>query len=138
MRQKLLTLVLAFLLAPAGGARLVCAKSNAEKEARFTAKVRAQILKLGTGAAARVRLRLRDNTKLEGYVSEAGADSFVVKDLKTGAAMVVAYSQVKQIKGHNLSTGAKIAIGVGIAAAVLLVTYLILKAKCGGNIIFCD
>jgi hypothetical protein len=128
MCKKVLTLVLVCLLAQGGGAP-VYADTKAEKEARLAAKVRAQVLKLGTGEAARVRVKLRDKTKLVGYVSEAGPDSFVVKDFKTGAATVVAYPQVKQLNGHNLSTGTKIAIGVGILAAVLLVLYVIIKSQ---------
>lgn len=95
------------------------AKTNAEKEARRAEKVRAQMAKLGTGKDALVRIELRDKTKLEGYVSEAGAESFVVTN-KAGVATAVAYPQVAKAKGNNLSTGAKIAIGAGIAAAIIL------------------
>ena len=45
-------------------------------------------------------------------------ERFTVTD-KTGAATSVAYPQVKSVQGNNLSTGAKIAIGVGIAAALI-------------------
>jgi hypothetical protein len=38
-------------------------------------------------------------------------------------ATQVAYPQVKSVKGNNLSTGAKIAIGVGIAAAVIVLIF---------------
>jgi hypothetical protein len=31
----------------------------------------------------------------------------------------IAYPQVKSVEGNNLSTGAKISIGVGIAAAII-------------------
>ena len=82
--------------------------------------MKAAVLKLGTGAAARVRVTLRDKTKLEGYVSGVGDDSFAVTNVKTGAVTTVAYPQVKTVKGNNLSTGAKIAIGAGVAAAVVL------------------
>lgn len=41
-------------------------------------------------------------------------------DVKTGAATTVPYPQVKQVKGNNLSTGTKIAIGLGIVAGVIL------------------
>lgn len=54
------------------------------------------------------------------FISEAGADSFVIADSTTGAATAVAYTDVAQVKGHNLSKGAKIAIiGLAIAAGVL-------------------
>jgi hypothetical protein len=61
-----------------------------------------------------VEVKLRDNTKLKGYVSEARQDCFILVDAKTGVATQVAYPNVKQIKGNNLSEGAKIAIGVAV------------------------
>ncbi|HEX8069884.1 MAG TPA: hypothetical protein VF546_08035 [Pyrinomonadaceae bacterium] len=131
MNRKLLSLVLAWLLVYVGSAAPVAAQATAskaaDKEARKVERIRASILKLGTGEEARVRLKLRDGAKLEGYVSEATADSFVVKDRKTGATTAVTYPQVKKIQGHNLSTGTKIAIGVGILAAVALILVLIVK-----------
>ena len=127
MRKKLLTLGLAFLLMHAGSAGAAFAKSNGEKEARAAARVHTALLKLGTGESARVEVKLRNKTKLVGYVAEIGPDSFVVKDFETGTATAVPYPQVKQVKGNNLSTGAKIAIGVGIAVVVLLLIY---RAKC--------
>ena len=97
------------------------AATKAEKEARAAEKVRANILRLGTGESARVKIKLRDKTKLEGYVADAGADHFTIVDPKTGAATAVPYPQVRQAQGHNLSTGTKIAIGLGIAALVLII-----------------
>jgi hypothetical protein len=89
--------------------------------------VRNGVARLGTGPDARVKLKLKDKTKYEGYISEARADGFSVTDAKTGNIADVAYSEVKQIKGNNLSTGAKIAIGIGIGAgAVLLILYIFL------------
>ena len=87
--------------------------------------MRAGILKLGVGPDARVAIKLRDNVKLAGYISEVKDDSFVVTDLKTRAATAVSYSDVAQVKGHNLSDGAKTAIGVAIGGGLLfLIVYL--------------
>ncbi|CAN5524879.1 hypothetical protein BH18ACI1_BH18ACI1_07530 [soil metagenome] len=99
----------------------ILAKSNSDKERRYAEKVKQSIVKLGSGESALVKIKLHDKTKLEGFVSAIGDDSFVVTDIKTGVATTVVYPQVKQVKGNNLSTGAKIAIGVGIAAVVLVV-----------------
>ena len=85
-----------------------------KKATRFAEKVKEGISKLGTGAEARIEVKLWDKTKLKGYVSEANEDSFVTVDEKTNATSTVAYSQVQQVKGNNLSTAAKIAIGVGV------------------------
>lgn len=123
MFKKLFSLLLVVLLINLAGMRLAYADSKEEKQARFAEKVKASVMKLGTGEAARVKVKLRDQTKLEGYISTADGEGFTVTNPKTGMATAVAYSQVKSVKGNNLSTGAKIAIGVGIAAAVILLIF---------------
>lgn len=92
---------------------------NEEKQARFAEKVKASVLKFGTGESARVNIKLQDKTKLVGYISAVDGEDFVVTDAKTGTVTAIAYSQVKSVHGNNLSTGAKTAIGVGIAAALI-------------------
>ena len=121
MFRKLLSLSLVALLTTSAGVPPAHASSREEKHARFAEKVKASVLKLGSGEAARMKVRLRDKTKLEGYVSGAGEEAFTVTNPKTGVATTVAYPQVKSVQGHNLSTGAKVAIGVGIAAAVVFI-----------------
>ena len=118
MLKRICSVALAALLLQAAAAPAF-AKSSAEKESRRVEKLRAQLAKLGTGRDAVVRVELRDKTRLEGYISEAGPESFVVTN-KAGVATTVAYPQVVKAKGNNLSTGAKIAIGAGIGAAIVL------------------
>lgn len=131
MLKKILSLALAGSLMAAASARPVSAVAltKAEKEARFAEKVRAGIAQLGTGTEARVEVKLRDKTKLKGYIGEAGAEQFTVVDAKTGAATVVAYPQVKQVTGNNLSKGAKIAIGIGVILIPIIVAlYFVSKS----------
>jgi hypothetical protein len=127
MLKKICSAVLAALLLQAAAAPAL-AESSAEKESKRVEKVRTQLAKLGTGKDALVKLELRDKTKLAGYVGEAGPESFVVVN-KAGVATTVAYPQVKKAQGNNLSTGAKIAIGIGIGAAVTLIIALIIAAS---------
>ena len=128
MYRRILAVALVALLVNTVALRATYAATEAEKQARFAGKVKAAVLKLGTGEAARVRVTLRDKSKLEGYVSGAGEDSFAVTDFKSGATTTVPYPQVKGVRGNNLSTGAKIAIGVGIGAGiVLLILWLYLE-----------
>ena len=114
MLKKVLSVVLVGFLFSAAGVRLAYASPKEQKETRFALKVKEGISKLGTGEAARIEVKLRDKTKLKGYVSEAGPDSFVIVNEKTNATSTVSYSQVKQVKGNNLSTAAEIALGVGL------------------------
>jgi hypothetical protein len=118
MLKKICSVLLSALLLQAAAVPALAATS-AEKEARRAEKVRTQLAKLGTGTDARVRVELRDKTRLEGYLSELGDESFVITN-KAGVATVVTYPQVKKAQGHNLSTSAKIAIGVGIGIAIVL------------------
>jgi hypothetical protein len=121
MFEKLLSLCLVALLINLAGVTPVYAASKEEKQARFAEKVKAGVLKFGTGEPARVKIKLRDETKVAGYISAADGEGFTVIDSKTGMATTVAYPQVKSVQGNNLSTGAKIAIGVGIVAAIIFI-----------------
>lgn len=126
MSRKLLSLVLVGLLLNIVGVIPAYASSKEETQARFAERVKQGIGRLGTGPEARVEVKLRDGRKLKGYISEAGEDSFVIVDAKSGASATVPYPQVKQVAGNNLSKGAKIAITVGIVVGFLfLLTVLI-------------
>ena len=127
MLKKICSVVLAALLLQSFSFPAF-AKSDAGKEARRAEKVRTQLAKLGTGSDVRIKLELRDKTKLEGFVSGAGADTFALTD-GAGKTTTVEYSQVNKAQGNNLSTGAKIAIGVGIGAGVTLLIILIIAAS---------
>jgi hypothetical protein len=102
------------------------ATKEEEKQRRFTEEVRAGICRLGVGEDARIAIRLRDKTKLKGYVSDVGDGSFVITNVKTGVATTVDYPDVAQVKGNNLATGWKIAIGVGIGVGVVFIIIAIL------------
>jgi uncharacterized membrane protein len=124
MFKTVLSLMLVGFVLCVAGVRVTHAASKEEKEARLAQKVKEGIRKLGTGEEARVEVKLRDKTKLKGYVSEAGEDSFVVVDEKTHAASTVAYPQVQQVKGNNLSRAAEIAIGVGVILLPIVLVVL--------------
>jgi hypothetical protein len=128
MLKKICSALLSALLLQAA-ALPAFAATDAERDARRAEKVRAQISKLGTGRDAVVKVELRDKTKLEGYLSEAGADSFTVTDVE-GKPTTVTYPQVRKAQGNNLSTGTKVVIGAGIGAAVvLLIVYSMYMAN---------
>src|SRR3954470_15826288 len=120
MLKKFLSLLLVYLIINMVSISPVYAGPKEEKQARFAEKVKRGILDFGTGTDARVEVMLNDKAKLNGYISEAGEDSFIVVAAKSGVATTVAYPQVKRVKGNNLSTGARIAIAVGLAIALLL------------------
>lgn len=123
MFKKYLSLILTVLVINLSLGATAFAGTNAEKTAKFAEKVKTNIARLGTGKDARVEVKLRDKTKLKGYISRASENSFTVIDEKTGNASEVFYANAKQVKGNNLSEGVKIALGIGLIVG--LVAFLI-------------
>jgi hypothetical protein len=125
MFKKQLSLILSIMLIYVLGIQLTYGTQDPNKQANQAQKVRQSVKRIGTGEAAHLEVRLKDKTILRGYVREAGEDSFVVVDSKTGIGSTVQYQEVKQIKGKGLSSGAKVALGFGIAAGALTILVLI-------------
>lgn len=121
MRKKLMSLLVSSALVLSVCGVTFAASSREDKDAKFAAKVKTGITKLGTGPDARVELKLRDKTKLKGHIQEIADDHFTVIDERTGAAREVPYPQVKQVKGNNLSTGAKIAITLVVIGIIFAI-----------------
>jgi len=114
------------------GQQPTSASSKPDKDTRFAEKVKASIAQLGTGQSSLVNIKLRDKTRLTGYVSEIADTSFVVTDLKTAGTTTVAYPDVVQVKGNNLSTRTKIIITAAIIAGVAITLYIVRGAFCDG------
>ena len=95
------------------------AGSSGEKQAQFARKVKDGIARLGLGQEARVEIKLRDKTKLAGYINEVNESSFVVTNPITDVSTTVPYGSVAQVKGQNLSRGAVVTIAV-VALVVIL------------------
>ena len=124
--------IIACLLASALICQTAVAGPPPEKESRYTQKIKASLLELGTGDATRVTVNLKDKTKLTGYIKEIGDRSFVIADTATASATTVPYPDVVQVQGNNLSTGAKIAITVAIIVAAAIILYSVKGAFCDG------
>lgn len=132
MRKTIALGIAAILLSMALGIQPIYAGTKEEKEVQ-SEKIRTGISKLGVGKDARIEVKLRDKTQLKGYISEVRDESFTITDLKTEASSIVAYPDVTQVKGHNLTTRTKVMIGVAIAVGVGIFLYLIRGAFCDGQ-----
>ena len=86
-------------------------------------KVKASIRKIYVGQQAQVEIKLRDKTKMKGYISEIGDDTFILTDSRTGTATAIAYSNVEQVKQRKLSSRGK-----DIEFVVILVGIVVLLA----------
>ena len=84
-------------------------------------KMKAKVIKIGTGPDARVEVRLSDGRRVKGYISEIKDDYFTVVDDKAGVATRIDYSQVQRISvQRHLSSGAKRMITGAILLGMIL------------------
>jgi hypothetical protein len=85
-------------------------------------KVKTKITKLGIGRKARIDVKTQDGIEVVGWVSQRNETDFVVTD-DFGDAKTIAYKDVKGFVGRDLSTGAKVLIGVGVGFAAALALF---------------
>ncbi len=133
LRRTFVLMLAGLLLTAAFNLQPAWAQTGADAQA--IERARANVQKAGVGEKARVEVSLRDHTKLKGYVSDAGTDTFTVTDTKTGATRTLAYTDVTKVKprGNGLSTPTKLII-TGAVAAGVIITWLIVKpALCDGG-----
>jgi hypothetical protein len=89
-------------------------------------KVKAKVAKIGVGEKAKATVKLKDGTKIKGYIGQAGSDDFVLRDRKTDAPTTIRYSDVAKVesnRGH--STARNLGLGIGIGAGAFLAILLI-------------
>lgn len=131
-RRTFAIMLTGMLLSTAFGFQRVRAQTGKDNEA---GKAQAKVQKLGVGRDARVEVKLRDNIRLKGYISQAGEDSFTVIDSKTGTSQTVAYADVTQVKkpGSGLSMRTLVIIGAAAAAAVVVGVTVIKPVACDGG-----
>jgi hypothetical protein len=132
LRKSLVTIVAAGLLQTLLLVQPVSAASKAEKQAKLAGQVKQKLSNFGVGESARLAIKLRNKSILGGYLESTGEETFVLKNLKTGESTTVAYTDVTQARGHNLSTGAKIAIGIAIGVGAVLIVLAIWLNCCTG------
>ncbi len=124
MIKRYLSFALCCLLLVAANSALISAQTKTVA-ADSTAKIKADVQKRGTGEKKRVKVKMLNGTKLSGYLSRAGEDSFDVTDPKTRQTTSVSYADVAQVTGSGLSKGAKIGLGVGLGAAAVVAIVVI-------------
>ncbi len=118
MVKKCLSIALLGLMVLSTNLQVLNAQTSPVDNAVTADKIKANVTRRGTGEKARVNVKMLNGTKLKGFISQAGDDSFTLTDSKTKQTNTLAYSDVAQVKGTGLSTGAKILIGVGVGVVI--------------------
>jgi len=112
-----------------------CARAQSSNDDQLAVKARATVQRLGVGHNSRVEVKLRDNSKLKGYIGAADENSFTVTDSHTGASRTVAYTDVAQVKkqGGGLSPLTWGIIGGAAVAAIIVGVTVIKPVVCDGG-----
>lgn len=129
MHKTILSLLLMVLLVQGFTAAPALAQ-QVQTDAQAVEKIRLKVAKLGVGEKARVTVWTKDGTKRKGFISQAGAEDFTVRDRKTGDPTTIRYSDVTKLdnnRGH--SSLRNILIGVGIGAGVVITVLAILVSQ---------
>ena len=124
MFEKLLSLALAGLLIGILGTAPVSAQSRAGTDSQQADKIKAKVTRLGTGKQARVEVKLRDTTKLKGYIGQIAEDHFTLIDPKHGTVTTITYGQVEKIKDRNHDWVTAALLGAGTIGGLLIVVVL--------------
>jgi hypothetical protein len=135
MLKKLLSFSLMALLLHAAGVMQLTIFAQTNQDTSRVERIKGDVAKRGTGEKARVKVKLQDGSKLKGYITQAGDDSFTMTDSKTKQSTTLAYHDVTQVKKQGgLSVVTMVGIGVGITAATLGILYW---SFCSSNSGYC-
>ena len=119
MKRTLTTLFLAMVIAvcPLGPT------ARAQQQLDQTAKVKAEVVKRLNKKEEHVKVRLRNGTEVRGYITQTSDSGFTLFIEKTKTATDIAYADVQHVEGRGMSKTKKIAIAVGIGAAIFAAAF---------------
>jgi len=137
MSRKWLSLFLVGLLFYGVNPQIILAQTSADNSAERNRveRIKTNIYRLEDAGKTRVVVYLKTGAKVKGYITNLGEDSFDVTNYKTQQTTAVAYRDVAEVKEQGSSKGAKLALGIGVVAAIAVL--LIVLPHKGGSGGFC-
>ena len=103
-------------------------------EGQATQTARPTVQTMGVNTDRRVEVKLRDKTKVKGYITQLDQDSFTVTDSKTGASQTLSYSDVQDVKKASSGWSSKGWLILGAVAAGIVLTGIVVKSVgCDGG-----
>lgn len=122
-----LSLTLIYLLVFTA-APVIARSKPPQQQADSVEQIKTKLERIGVGEKARATVRLKNGTKLKGYVYQMGASDFVLKDKNTNAPVQILYTDVARVesnKGHSRAkwTAIGVAIGVGAFLAIIGIAF---------------
>lgn len=91
-------------------------------------EVKSKVARLGVGAKAKATIKLKNGTKVKGYVAQTAEDDFVIRDRKTDAPTTIRYADVQKVeenRGHSTARNVAIGVAVGVGAVLAVLGIII-------------
>ena len=105
------------------------AQSPTAKEPPQVDLIKAKVTRLGMGRQARVEVKLKDNTRLKGYIGQITEDGFALVDPRHGTVTPVPYAQIQQIKNTNHSGWYALGFGAAVIGGLMAFVALSLRGS---------
>ncbi|MGI8917943.1 MAG: hypothetical protein ACR2H6_05015 [Pyrinomonadaceae bacterium] len=102
--------------------------AQSKSQAPTVEAVKSKIARQGIGSKAKVTIRLKNGTKVKGYVAQAGEEDFVIRVRKTDAPTTISYGDVLKVaenRGHSTARNIAIGVAVGVGAVLAVIGILI-------------
>src|SRR5688572_17344729 len=106
IRKYLLVMIIGLLIFSSNSALVVSAQTTPGNNDSKVEKVKSSVMKRGASGKKRVLVKMLNGTKLNGYITQAGEDSFTLTDSNTKQPTVIAYRDVEKVGSSGLSKGA--------------------------------
>ena len=108
--------------------------TNAQSTSTDVQKVRSKVQGLAVNHDKKVEVKLKDTTRVKGYITSVDQDSFAISNSATSSAETIAYADVVDVKksGGGLSNKSWWIIG-GVAAGVVTTWIIVKPAVCDGG-----
>lgn len=127
MLKTNLSLLVAVVLLLATIPQSTVAKQK-DNQAPTVEAVQSKVARLGTGAKAKATIKLKNGTKVKGYVAQVSDEDFVMRDRKTDAPTTIRYADVLKVednKGHSTARNIAIGVAVGVGAVLAVIGIII-------------
>jgi hypothetical protein len=99
-----------------------------------TEKTRSKVQTLSTNRDKQIEVKLKDKTKIKGYIVSLESDSFTITEKSIASTQSILYSDVDEVKKVSNGFSAKTWLILGGVAAGTVATWLIVKpAVCDGG-----
>ena len=132
MPGKITALLITLLLTCSWSAVFAKEPTSRQKEELTVDEIKTKLSRIGLGDEARVTVRLKNGSKVKGYITIVGQNEFVVYSTKDAVPVRIAYSDVEKVEDNRprfaKSLARSFAIRAGVGAAGIMVVLVLVAS----------